>query len=86
MSTCWVLQALISTTGFPEGAGVQNELPGIVRRLGTLGGVSTAFDWKPQSPEKITHLICSNKLTVSVAVLLGQIYCRFCGLVKLWTR
>ncbi|CDJ32883.1 uncharacterized protein EMH_0049020 [Eimeria mitis] len=55
-------RALLSTTGFPEGAGVQNELPTLVRRLGTLNGVPAAFEWKPQYPEKITHLICSNEL------------------------
>lgn len=56
-------RALLSTTGFPEGAGVQNELPSLVRRLGSLDGLSVAFEWKPQNPEQISYLICSNKLT-----------------------
>ncbi|CDJ46280.1 hypothetical protein, conserved [Eimeria brunetti] len=55
-------RALLSTTGFREGAGVQNELPALVRRLGALAGVSVAFEWKPQYPEKITHVICSDEL------------------------
>ncbi|XP_026189877.1 uncharacterized protein LOC34621970 [Cyclospora cayetanensis] len=55
-------QLLISTTGFPEGAGVQVELPALVRRLGPVGSTPTTFEWRPQAPEKVTHLICSNGL------------------------
>lgn len=56
-------RALVSTTGFAEGAGVQAELPSLVRRLGPIDGSPAAFEWKPQAPEKITHLICSDSLS-----------------------
>ncbi|CDI74078.1 hypothetical protein, conserved [Eimeria praecox] len=66
-------RALLSTTGFPEGAGMQNEVPALLRRLGTLDGVSAAFEWKPQYPEKITHLICSDELVNEVPALLRRL-------------
>ncbi|KAL8455399.1 hypothetical protein Emag_000783 [Eimeria magna] len=55
-------RALLSTTGFAEGASVQGELGALVRKLGPLEGAPLVFERKPEALDQITHLLCSDDL------------------------